>query len=153
MCPAGVHAEDIDAATPAPMFLFSGFGTLGIVHSSENQADFVSSNLKPNGAGYTRSWSATVDSLLAAQVTANFTPQLSAVLQVIAEQNYDGSWGPHVEWANIKYEFTPDLSLRAGRIVQPAFLVSDYRKVATRSRGYGRRSRSTVWFPSATATE
>jgi predicted porin len=34
-----------------------------------------------------------------------------------------------VEWANIKYQFTPDFSVRAGRIVLPAFLVSDYRKV------------------------
>ncbi len=125
MLSTGVRAED----SGTPMYSFSGFGTLGIVHSSENQADFVSNQLKPNGAGYTRNWSPTVDSLLGAQVTATFAPQISAVLQVISEQNYDGSWTPHVEWANLKYEFTPDFSIRGGRIVQPAFLVSDYRKV------------------------
>lgn len=112
-----------------PMFSFSGFGTVGVAHSSEDQADFTSSLFKPNGTGHTRAWSADVDSLIAAQVTANFTPRLSAILQVISEQNYDNTYRPHVEWANIRYLFTPDFSVRAGRIVLPTFLFSDTRKV------------------------
>ena len=111
------------------MFSFSAFGTLGLVYSSEDQADFVSSGLRPDGAGHTRDPSPEVDSLIAVQVIANITPKLSAVLQVMSEQNYDDTYSPHVEWANIKYQFTPDFSIRAGRIVLPAFLVSDYRKV------------------------
>ena len=35
-----------------------------------------------------------------------------------------------MEWVNIKYQFTPDLSVRLGRIVLPTFLYSDTRKVA-----------------------
>lgn len=112
-----------------PMFSFSGFGTVGVAHSSEDQADFTSSLFKPNGTGHTRAWSADVDSLIAAQVTANFTPRLSAILQVISEQNYDNTYRPHVEWANIRYLFTPDFSVRVGRTVLPAFLLSDTRKV------------------------
>ncbi|MFC5498481.1 hypothetical protein ACFPOE_13125 [Caenimonas terrae] len=128
---ATLLATGARADEPArPMFSFSGFGTLGLVHSSEKNADFVSSSLKPNGAGFTRSWSADVDSRVAAQVTANFTPQLSGVLQVISEQNYDNSYRPHVEWANIRYQLTPDFSVRAGRAVLPTFLLSDTRKVA-----------------------
>lgn len=123
---ANASASDFEA----PMFSFSGFGTLGVVHSNEDQADFTSSILKPNGAGYSRAWSADVDSLIGGQVTANFTPKLSAVLQVIAEQNYDNSYQPHVEWANIKYQFTPDFSVRAGRTVLSSLLFSDTRKVA-----------------------
>ncbi len=122
----GASADHLEA----PMFSFSGFGMLGVVHSSENQADFTSSILKPNGAGYSHVWSADVDSLIGGQVTANFTPKLSAVLQVISEQNYDNTYLPHVEWANIKYQFTPDFSVRAGRTVLPTFLFSDTRKVA-----------------------
>jgi len=114
----------------APQFSFSGFGTLGVVHSSEDQADFSSSILKPDGAGYSHAWSKDADSLIAGQVTANFTSQLSAVLQVIVEQNYDNSYQPHVEWANIKYQLTPDFSVRAGRTLLPTFLFSDTRKVA-----------------------
>ena len=94
------------------MFSFSGFGTLGLVHSSEKHADFTSSQLKPDGAGYSHNWSADVDSLIGGQVTARFTPKLSAVVQVIAEQNYDNSYRPHVEWANLQYQFTPEFSVR-----------------------------------------
>jgi hypothetical protein len=50
-------------------------------------------------------------------------------VQVISEQRYNNSYLPTVEWANIKYQFTPDLSIRVGRIALPTFLVSDYRKV------------------------
>ena len=125
-----LHATGARADDPAtPVFSFSGFGTLGVVHSSESKADFVSTILKPNGAGYTQPWSANVDSRIGAQLTANITRQVSAVVQVIAEQRYDNSYMPSVEWANAKYAFTPDFSIRAGRIVLPAFLVPDYRKV------------------------
>jgi hypothetical protein len=121
----GARADDSDP----PMFSFSGFGTLGEVHSSQDKADFSSSPLRISGAGQSGSWSSDVDSLLAAQVTANFTPRLSAVVQVISEQNYDDTYRPHVEWANIRYRFTPDFSVRAGRTVLPVFLLSDTRKV------------------------
>jgi hypothetical protein len=125
-----LHVAGARAGDPAtPMFSLSGFGTLGYVHSSENRADFASSAFRPNGAGHSRAWSADVDSRIGAQVAANFTPQVSAVLQVISEQRYDNSYTPAVEWANIKYQFTPNFSVRAGRIVLPVFLVSDYRKV------------------------
>ncbi len=113
-----------------PIFSFSGFGTLGVVHSSENQADFTSVISKPNGAGYSHNWSADVDSLLGGQVTAKLSSRLSAVLQVIAEQNYDDTYRPHVEWANIQYQFTPTFRARVGRTVLPTFLLSDTRNVA-----------------------
>ncbi len=123
--PATAVAED--AATP--LFSFDGFGTLGAVHSNEHRADFTASVYQPTGAGATRNWSKDVDSLLGAQVTAHLLPQLSAVVQVIAQQNYDGSYQPHVEWANLKYELTPDLSARVGRTALPSFMVNDSRKV------------------------
>jgi hypothetical protein len=113
----------------ASMFSFSGFGTVGVVHSSEDRADFTSSIFKPNGAGYTHSWSPAVDSLLGGQVIATLTPQLSAMVQVIAEQNYNNTYTPHIEWANLKYQLTPDASIRLGRTVLASFLVSDTRNV------------------------
>ncbi len=75
--------EDLDP----PMFVFNAFGTLGVVHSSDSQADFTASDTKPTGAGYSQNWSANVDSRIGAQLTANVTSQLSAVLQLISEQN------------------------------------------------------------------
>jgi len=127
---AGACAEAMDyAPADKPMFSFSGFGTLGVVHSSESRADFTNSRFKPDGAGYTHTWSHSVDSRIGAQVTADFTSKLSGILQVISEQNYDGSYRPHVEWANISYAFTPDFNVLVGRIVRPVFLMSDTVKV------------------------
>jgi hypothetical protein len=124
-----VGAETADPPSGAPLFSFSGFGTLGVVHSSEDRADFTASPLAPNGAGYTHPWSPDIDSRLGAQVIAHFTPQLSAMLQVISEQRYDKTFKPHVEWANLSYQPTSELSVRLGRIVLPTFLISDSRKV------------------------
>lgn len=118
------HAQE----APSP-FSFRGFGTLGLTRSSEDQADFTPTVFKHHGAGHSHEWSADVDSLLAGQITARITPQLSGVLQAIVEQQYDNSYRPAIEWANLKYEVTRDFSLRAGRIVLPVFMVSDSRKV------------------------
>jgi hypothetical protein len=117
-----------DGAAPE-VFSFNGFGTLGLVHSSDSQADFTASNFQPNGAGYSRAWSASVDSLIGGQVTAAIAPGFSAVLQLVAQQNYNDSYWPHVEWANIKYQFNSDFDIRVGRIVQPTFLLSDSRQI------------------------
>jgi len=124
---ASAAAAGDDSA--AKMFSFNAFGTFGVVHSSEDQADFTSSRFKPNGAGYSHNWSSDVDTRFGAQVTANFTSKLSAVLQVVAEQSYDNTYAPVIEWANVKYEFTRDFYIRVGRILGPGFLVSDTLKV------------------------
>lgn len=114
----------------APTYSFSGFGTLGLVHSSENQADYTNSPwYKPSGAGYSRTWSPDVDSRIGLQLDAKLTPQLSAVVQVISQQRYDNTYLPTLEWANVKYAITPDASIRLGRIVMSTFLYSDYRNV------------------------
>jgi len=109
---------------------FSGFGTLAVSRANEDRADFTSSLLKYSGAGGSRRWSGDVDSRLGGQVTWHATPQLTAVVQMIAEQRFDNSYTPIVEWANLKYQVTPDFSIRAGRIALPTFLAADYRKVS-----------------------
>jgi hypothetical protein len=50
-------------------------------------------------------------------------------VQIVSEQRADGTYTPHVEWANLKYQFTPEFYVRVGRIAMPSFLVADYRKV------------------------
>lgn len=118
------HAEEV-----SPSWKFSGFGTAGLVHSNEKEADFAGSILKANGAGRTGAWSRHVDSRLGAQVDLTFNARWSAVVQVVSEQRGDGSYQPRVEWANVKYQATPELALRLGRIAVPMFLAADYRKV------------------------
>lgn len=111
------------------MFSFSGYGTIGAAHSSNDQADYLVDEFKPNGPGHTHRWSADVDSRLGLQGLAQFTPQLSAVVQVITQQRYDDTYTPEVEWANVKYQVTPDFSVRAGRVVLPIYMVTDSRRV------------------------
>lgn len=118
-------AEDAGSS----IFSYNAFGSLGVVHSSVDQADFTAFESQPNGAGYTQAWSLAPDSRLGAQLSAQFTPQLSAVLQVLTEQNYRNSWQPSVEWLNLAYEFSPGWTARVGRIELPTLLASDFRKV------------------------
>jgi hypothetical protein len=126
---AGLVSAAAAAGPGDSMFSVAGFGTLGAVHSSEHDADFTPSFFKPDGAGYTNDWSMAPDSLAALQATAVFTPRLSAVVQVLAQQNYNDTFWPHVEWADVKYQFTPEFGIRAGRTVVPTFLVSEARNV------------------------
>lgn len=116
------------SADTLPAWKFSGFGTLGAVHASTRSADFTSSVLRATGAGYSERWSPDVDSRLGAQLDLSLG-RWSGVVQVVSEQNLEGSYRPRVEWANVKYQVTPDLALRAGRIALPVFLAADYRKV------------------------
>ena len=118
-------AADDDTAK----YTFSGFGTFGATRSSEHLADYTASVSQPNGPGFSRKWSIDTDTRLAGQLTANFNDQWSAVLQVVAEQRSDNSYTPKVEWANVQYMVTPDLSIRVGRIALPTLLMSNVRQV------------------------
>ena len=57
------HAE----STIDKYVTFSGFGTLGVVHSDYDKADFVGNVVQPSGAEGARSWSPTPDSDLGGQ--------------------------------------------------------------------------------------
>ena len=107
----------------------SGFGTLGMVHANTDDADFSNSVLKASGAGASGRWSGDVDSRLGVQLDVALMPQWSAVLQVVSEQQYDNSYDPHIEWANLKYQVTPDVALRVGRVSLPVFMGAEHRTV------------------------
>lgn len=116
-------------AQTGPEFKFSGFGTLAATHSNSQTSDFVGSLFQPNGAGKTRSTSLDPDSKLGLQLSAVFNDKLSAVVQVVSQHQYDNSYTPQVEWANVKYQLTPEVSVRAGRIAAPSYLLSESRFV------------------------
>jgi hypothetical protein len=58
----------------------------------------------------------------------NLDSKWSAVLQLVSERTLRDGYAPVVEWANLQYQVTPDLSVRVGRIALPLFLTGDYRK-------------------------
>lgn len=121
-----VHADD---AVTRPSWSLRGFGSAGVAYTDFTEADFNASILKGNGVGHSGRWSPNVDSRLGAQLSVKANARWSAVLQVISEQRLDSTYRPTVEWANVKYQATPDLSIRAGRIALPIFLAADYRKI------------------------
>ncbi len=118
-----------DDTVSRPSWSLRGFGTVGVAYSANANADYTSSVLKASGVGASGRWSGDVDSRLGAQLGVKLDPRWSAVLQVISEQQLDHTYRPIVEWANVKYQATPDLSLRLGRIALPMFLAADYRKI------------------------
>ena len=122
---ATAHADD---SATAPRWTFGGYGTLGFVHSNDSQSDFTANVLNPGNAGASHEWSATVDSRVGVQLGLNLDSKWSAVLQVVSERTLQSGYAPMVEWANIKYQATPDFNLRVGRIALPLFLAGDYRK-------------------------
>ena len=138
MTNAGVLAAALIVATHAqaqesyPKVTLHGFGTAGVVHSSEKNADFVHGFFDPNGAGRTHDWAYTVDSKLGVQGDVRLTERLTGVVQIVSQHRYDGSFEPKLEWANLKYNITPDFDVRIGRTVSTPFMVSDSRLV-----GYG----------------
>lgn len=129
-------AEATEAAAAAPAepverrFSFDAFGTLGLVYSTEDRADFAWLPTRPDGAGHSHGVSPASDSILGGQVTFQANPRLSAVVQVVVEQTADDDYRPQLEWANVRYAFTPDFSARVGRMALPAFMASEHRKVS-----------------------
>ncbi|WP_332856069.1 hypothetical protein [Duganella sp. S19_KUP01_CR8] len=127
--PLPARAGESAADPVRPWLSVNGFGTVGLAHSDEHGADYVFDNLQPNGTGRNRQWTGDVDSRLGLQLTANFTPQLSGVVQVVSEYRWNDTYRPLLTWANLKYAFSPDLSVRVGRIGLASFLASDSRRV------------------------
>jgi hypothetical protein len=125
LCTLPVHADP----TIDQYVHFSGFGTLGEVYSDYGLADFTGEYLQPHGAGFSRSWSPTPDSDLGGQADLHIVDGLTGVVQVIARDNQNGNFKPRVEWANIKYAFTPDLAVRVGRTLLPTYERSDSQNV------------------------
>jgi hypothetical protein len=135
MAIAGAPAQ---AAALEDVFKVRGYATLGVVHSDEDQADFAASFLtQPEGAGFSNEYSFDVDSKFGVQLDINLTPRLAAVVQLVSESNdnnsYDGdrnkAYQPSLEWANVSYRISDNLTVRAGRVVLPFLMVSEYRKV------------------------
>lgn len=114
-----------NVVTEQPMFKLGGFGTLGLSHSSQGLGDYVVDTATPKGAGLSNDWSATNNSRFAAHLNANFTPKVSALLQIDTEYHADGTYRPEVEWLSVKYSFTPNFYMRVGRIALPTFMDSE----------------------------
>jgi len=107
-------------------FTFSGFGTLGGVVTDEDDFDFRRDQ-QPDGAS--TSADAGVDSNIGVQVNFQANSWLSATVQGLAMRRDEHDMNMEIEWAFVKATPLPGLTLRAGRMAMPTFLVSDSRNV------------------------
>lgn len=112
-----------------PSLTFNGYATLGLLHSSEERADYIPKSLRSRGAGRSGNPNVETDSLAALQVDYQAGSRLSATVQLVAEQDFRGDFRPRLEWANLQYSVSEDVEIRVGRIALNTFMVSDYRKV------------------------
>lgn len=108
-------------------FSISGFGTLGMTRTTSDQAQYVRELSQPGGAR--KAWDGRVDSILGLQASWHLTPGLEAVVQATSRYRYDESFTPEVSWAYLKYDPTPQISLRAGRLGTEFFMLADSRMV------------------------
>lgn len=112
-------------ATAAPAITVSGFGTAAVTVSDTDDAEYIRP-LQQRGA--TTNARATVDSNFGVQATAKFTDMVSVTAQGLAR---DGARGIRAElaWAFVKVKLSDELSVRAGRIGAPVYMISDFRNV------------------------
>ncbi len=110
-------------------FRISGFGTLAATRSTEKNADFITNFSMPDGPGHTRDTDFKNDSRLGLQLDWRLGAGFSLVVQGISEHRYDDTFTPYVNIASLKYQISPGVALRAGRIPYSAYLISDYQKV------------------------
>lgn len=123
----GLSTSAALAQADEPLFSVSGYGTLAWTRMSGQDAQYRVGTAEPNGADH--SGSGETDSKLGLQITARPTDTLSATVHVLSKKNVNNNFNPRVEWAYGKYDLTPNLSVRAGRLALPGFVLSDYLNV------------------------
>lgn len=114
------------AESESPITL-QGFGTIGMARTTTNDEEFVRDLSQPRGIK--KEWSPLIDSVLGLQGAWHINPQLEAVVQAMSRYRYDQTFYPEIAWAYLKYDPTPNLSLRAGRLGTEFFMMADSRWV------------------------
>ena len=109
-----------------PSFAFSGFGTVGVVQTDTDLAEYGIAG-QPEGA--TKTADAGVDSKVGVQGTVTFNPMFSATAQLLSKRNWEAKWTPELEWGFVKARINDTFTARVGRMGTPYFMVSDFRNV------------------------
>lgn len=113
-------------SSPDGDFSLSGFGTLGAAKTSTDEALY---SYPGQGGGADKSLSINPDTKLAVQGTYKFAPTVSGTAQVMTKYDAQGQYVPNIDWAFAKWQALPALTVRAGRMGAPFFMVSDFRDV------------------------
>jgi Gram-negative porin len=124
---AAAFTQPAAAATELGEYLsFSAFGTLGLVQTNSDEAQYVR---EQQVKGATKTASALVDSNLGLQLTAKANDWLSATVQTLSAQRYTDEITTRFDWAYVKVTPLENLNIRLGKVALPNFLVSDSRRI------------------------
>ena len=115
---------------------FDGFFTVGAaIHDDDTNKDNPLADGRENvyigslgDRGITQDLTFETDTRFGLQISSEVSENMSVVAQLLARgtiSNFDAI----VEWAYMDYEFADWISLRAGKIKQPVYLVNDYVEV------------------------
>lgn len=107
--------------------VFRGFGTLGIARSSTDDAQYVRDLSQPGGVS--RSWSAKLDTVGGIQANWQASDSVEAVAQVVSRYHSSWNFNPELTWAFVKFEQSPNLTWRAGRLGTEFYMLADSRLV------------------------
>jgi hypothetical protein len=104
----------------------SGFGTLAAAKSDTDTAQFARYN---QAVGVKDGVRIGLDSNLGLQATYQVNDWLSGTAQVLTRKNTSPSFTTDLTWGFVKAKINDEVNVRVGRVVMPAFLISDYQNV------------------------
>src|SRR5687767_13108104 len=134
-----LSAAAANASDATDIFSVRGYGTLAGTYSDVEGADFVAGPyfLMTGGVGESGEFSFETDSKVGLQIDMQFNDRLSGVVQLVSEGMNNSSWDgkpndefvPSLEWANLAYKVSDNVTVRAGRIVLPFLMSSASKKI------------------------
>lgn len=104
----------------------SGFGTIGVATTDEGSLAYSHPGRLD---GVREGLSLKLDTKLAVQARHKLTDTVTATVQLLSKHRPQKDFNPEVEWAFLRWDASPSLSLRAGRLVSQTFMLSDARDV------------------------
>ncbi len=116
----------IMVAAPAHAIQFDGFFTVGATRSNDKYNNVYIGSL--GDRGITRDITFETDTRFGLQITSKIADNASVVAQILGKGT-QSNFNAVVEWAYVDYEFNKYVSLHAGKIKQPVYLVNDYVEV------------------------
>lgn len=105
---------------------FSGFGNVSAIHSGTKDFGYIYDLTKE---GVFDTWSLKTGSSIGLQMNTSLTDNLDAVIQGVVQDRINNDLNKTITWAFLRYNASPDLTIRVGRIATPLYMLSEYRDV------------------------
>ena len=104
-----------------------GFGTFGYIGTDTDTIGFRRSNTQSQDT--TDSGGITTDSRLGVQLSVDINRSVHATVQWVARDISGDFFEQNLDWAFLRWNFTPTSTIRAGRLALDLFFLSDHRDV------------------------